>query len=77
LRAVLAVLEGAADLLWGHAAAQWEREMESRVGADGVVSQRGVRRRKVLAGMDYTQIRGCREVGSEGEERAQSAYRCV
>lgn len=37
LRAVLAVLEGAADLLWRHAAAEWEREVESRVGADGVV----------------------------------------
>lgn len=37
LRAVLAVLEGAANLLWGHAAAEWECEVERRVGADGVV----------------------------------------
>lgn len=42
LCAVLAVLEGTTDLLWGHAAAERECEVESRVGADGVISQGGV-----------------------------------
>ena len=42
LGAVFAVLEGAANLLWGHAAAERECEVESRVGADGVISQGGV-----------------------------------
>ena len=42
LCAVLAILEGTTDLLWGHAAAERECEVESRVGADGVISQAGV-----------------------------------
>jgi hypothetical protein len=77
LRAVLAILEGAADLLGRHAAAEREGEVESGIGPDGVISQGGVGRREVLAGVDYAQIRGCREIGAEGEERAQSAYRGI
>jgi len=42
LGAVLAVLEGAADLLGGHSAAQREGEMEGGIGPDGVISQGGV-----------------------------------
>jgi hypothetical protein len=44
LRAVLAVLEGAADLLGRHAAAEREGEVESGIGTDGVISQGGVGR---------------------------------
>jgi hypothetical protein len=42
LRAVLAVFEGAADLLWGHSAAEWQCEVKGRVVTDGVISQGSV-----------------------------------
>ena len=74
LRRILAVLERAADLLRGHAAAQRERHVQCGVGRDVVGLQGARRRREVLAGVDYAQVRGCGVRSAEGEERAERAY---
>ena len=77
LGTVLAVLEGAADLLGRHAAAQRQGQVQGCVWADGVVGEGCFRRRKVLAGVDDAQIRGRVHVGAQGEERAKGAYRGI
>lgn len=77
LGAVLAVLEGTADLLWRHAATQGQGEVQSRVWADGVVGQGCFWGGEMLAGVDYAQIRRRVHVCAEGEERAEGAYRGI
>jgi hypothetical protein len=56
LGTVLAVIEGAADFLGGHAAAQGECEVQCCVWADGVVRECGRGVGEVLAGVDYAQV---------------------
>lgn len=77
LCAILAVLEGAADLLGRHAAAQGQGQVQSCVWPDGVIGEGGFRRREVLAGVDDAQIRRRVHVGAQGQERAKSAYRGI
>jgi len=74
LCAILAVLEGAADLLRGHAPAQGQCHVQGRVGWDLVFAEGGGGRGEVLASMDYAEIGGRGEVGAQGEERAQGGY---
>jgi hypothetical protein len=68
LRRIFALLETAADLLGGHAAAQWECHVQCGVRRDAVGLQRGGGRGEVLAGVDEAEIRGRGEVGAESEK---------
>ena len=77
LGGVLALLERAADLLGGHAAAHGQGHVQGGVGGDVVVGQRCGAAREVLAGVDYAQVVGMGQAGAQGEQRAQGAYRGV
>jgi hypothetical protein len=73
LGAVPAVLEGAADLAGGHAAAQGQGHVEGGVGGDGVGGEGEGGGGEVFAGVDEAEV--CRgEVGAEGEEGAEGGY---
>lgn len=71
LRRVFTILIAAANLLWGHAAAQGQRHAERGVGRDGVVGERCGSRGQVLACIHKAQVCWLRQVGAQGEKRTQ------
>lgn len=73
LRLIFAVLEAAANLLWG-AASDWECHVECAFTDDRVIAERAVGR-EVLAGVDEAEV-GLGEVGAESQQRSKSRYRC-
>lgn len=62
LRAILAVLEGAANFPRGHAAAQGQGHVQGRVWGDCVVGEGGGGRGEVFAGVDDAEVGGGGEV---------------
>lgn len=70
LRALLAVLVRAADLLGRHAAPQRQRQVQRRVCGDVVVGEGGVGEAEVLAGVHEAEGGGG-QGGAEGEEGSE------
>lgn len=73
LGGVLALLEGAPDLLGGHAAAQGECHVQDGVGRQGEAGEGFGRGGEVLAGVHEAQV-GLGEVVAEGEEGGEGGY---
>lgn len=71
LRRVLALLERAANLLRGHAAAQGQRHVQRAIGRYVVGGECGGGDGEVLAGVNEAEEGGGGEGGAEGEEGAE------